>query len=307
MSATDHAATALLLKRRYPAVPILPLLLSVQAVELVWVALNYLGVERTSTNNVVRSVADLHLAHMPYSHSVSTVLGAALLMWAVLEFGLHRLQLGRAVGLGIASHIVLDLLTHAPDIALWPASTSPKIGLGLYDSAPLAALLVELLYGLTCWWIYRGGRGLLVLVSVGNLANLSLLSSAVSGPEQFLAGRPLMLVTLVAAQIVVTLWLTGLLARRPGYSRLGTRRMHRLGLRIQAGTDPEEPTCERCEPTPTSVAGRRTFPGGRHSEGMQARRAPRPKAAKPAAVGRVEYADAPPPVSSFGEDPSSLF
>jgi hypothetical protein len=57
--------------------------------------------------------------------------------------------------------------------------------------------------------------------SVGNLANLSLLSSAVPGPEQFLAGRPLMLVTLVAAQIVLTLWLTGLLARGPKRSQAG--------------------------------------------------------------------------------------
>lgn len=70
-------------------------------------------------------------------------------------------------------------------------------------------------YGVLCWWVFRGGRGLLTLIVIGNLANLSFLSSAVPGPESYLAGRPLLLVTVILVQIVVTLVLTGLLARRP--------------------------------------------------------------------------------------------
>ena len=53
----DHAATALLVKRRYPAVPLALLLISVQAMELTWVGLNYLGVERTTTEAEVRSAS----------------------------------------------------------------------------------------------------------------------------------------------------------------------------------------------------------------------------------------------------------
>jgi hypothetical protein len=213
MFAVDHAATALLLKRRYPTLPMAPLLLSVQAMELAWVMLNFLGIERTTTEPVVRSVADIHLAYMPYSHSVATGLGAALLAWLVLEFGARRPLLGRAVGLGIASHLVLDLLTHAPDIALAPGIASPKLGLGLYGAAPLAAFGVELVYGVLCWWIYRGGKGLLALVVLGNLANISLFSAAIPGPESLLAGRPLLVVTFVFVQIVVTLILVGVLSR----------------------------------------------------------------------------------------------
>lgn len=221
MFAVDHAATALLLKRRYPTVPITPLLVAVQAMELAWVALNYLGIEHTTTEPVVRSVADIHLAYMPYSHSVATALGAALLAWAVLELGFGLKPLGRAVGLGIASHLVLDLLTHGHDIVLWPGHLYPRLGLGLYDSAPLAAFGVEMVYGVLCWRVYRGGRGLLALVVLGNLANLSLFSASVPGPERLLAGRPLMVVTLVAVQILVTLVLTGLLARRATDGKTG--------------------------------------------------------------------------------------
>ena len=214
MFAVDHAATALLLKRRFPSVPMAPLLVSVQAMELAWVGLNYLGIERTTTESTVRSVADVHLAHMPYSHSVGTAVGTALIVWLIVEVGFRRAALGRALALGIASHLILDLVTHGHDIALWPGQPSPKLGLGLYDRAPFAAFVVELTYGILCWRIYRGGRGLLGLIVIGNLANLSVLSPAIPGPEQYFAGRPLLVVTVVFAQIVVTLVLVGFLSRR---------------------------------------------------------------------------------------------
>ena len=222
MFAVDHAATALLLKRKYPAVPIAPLLVAVQAMELAWVLFNFLGIERTTTEHAVRSVADIHLAYMPYSHSVVTAGGAAVLAWLAIEFGVGRAALGRAVGLGIASHLVLDLVTHAHDVALGPGLAAPRFGLGLYGSAPLVAFAIEVAYGLACWRVYRGGVGLLALVVLGNLANLTLFSAAVPGPETLLAGRPMLVVGFVLAQIVVTLTLVGVLSR----PRLSERSPH---------------------------------------------------------------------------------
>jgi hypothetical protein len=122
--------------------------------------------------------------------------------------------LGRALGLGVVSHLVLDLATHAHDIVLWPGLTNPALGLGLYGAAPSAAFLVELAYGIFCWWAYRGGRALLAVIVLGNLANLSLFSTAILGPERYLAGRPTLVVTFVFIQIVVTLVLVGVFARR---------------------------------------------------------------------------------------------
>jgi len=213
MFAVDHAATALLVKRRYPSVPIAPILISVQAMELAWVGLNYLGIERTTTATTVRSVADIQLAYMPYSHSVGTAVGAALLAWLIIEKGFGRPFLGRAVGLGIVSHLILDLATHGHDIVLWPGVATPKLGLGLYAAAPMVAFFVELIYGTFCWYVYRGGPGLLAFITIGNLANLSILSPDIPGPEQYLAGRPLLLVTFIFTQIVVSLVLVGILAR----------------------------------------------------------------------------------------------
>lgn len=214
MFAIDHAATALLLKRRYPSVPMTPLLISVQAMELAWASLNLLGIERTVTDPSVETVSNIHLAYMPYSHSVVMALGAALIAWLVLERGLRRVPLGRAVGLGIASHLLLDLVTHAADIVLWPGHISPMLGLGLYGTAPLIAFALELAFGVLCWRIYRGGRGLLALIIAGNVANVTLFSAGIPGPEELMAGHPLLVVSFVLAQIVVTLILVGVLARR---------------------------------------------------------------------------------------------
>src|SRR5262245_34585357 len=214
MFAVDHPATALLIKRRFPSVSLMPMLLAVQAMELAWVGLNYLGVERTSTENAVRSVADIHLAYMPFSHSVATGVGAALLAWRFVEKGLGRALLGRAIGIGIFSHLVLDLMTHARDIVLWPGSSAPALGLGLYNHAPMWGFALEMAYGVVCWGVYRGTRGLLAMIVLGNLTNITLFSAAIPGPEEYLAGRPLMVVTLVFVQIVVTLALTAVLATR---------------------------------------------------------------------------------------------
>jgi hypothetical protein len=150
---------------------------------------------------------------MPWSHSVATPVVAALAVWLLIEKVFGRAALGRALGIGIVSHLILDLLMHAHDIALWPGLESPKLGSGLYD-IPFTAFMVELVYGTACWAIYRGSRGLLALIVVGNLVNLPFLSPAIPWPLDFLAGRPGLIVTLILAQIIVTLLLVGLLARR---------------------------------------------------------------------------------------------
>src|SRR5262245_24432753 len=215
MFAVDHAATAVLIKRRFPTVPIAPILVSVQAMELAWVVLNYAGIERTTTESTVRSVADIHLAYMPYSHSVATAVGAALLAWLIAARGLHRRLLGLALGIGVVSHLVLDLATHAADIVWWPGSSWPPLGLGLYDRAPMWGFALEMAYGVLCWRVFRGRTALLAAIVLGNLANVTFFSAAIPGPEEFLAGHPMLAVTVVFVQIVVMLVLVGVLASAP--------------------------------------------------------------------------------------------
>ena len=102
-----------------------------------------------------------------------------------------------------------------PTARFSPGLAAPKLALGLYAAAPLTAFFVELIYGIFCWYVYRGGAALFALITIGNLANLSLLSPAIPGPEQYFAGRPMLLVTVIFVQIAVTLVLVGVLAHSP--------------------------------------------------------------------------------------------
>src|SRR5438067_6437469 len=177
MYAINHAATALVLKKRYPSVPLLALLIAVQLVEVLSVVFNYLGVERTSLEGVAT-----RLAYMPYSHSVVMMLVWAAVAWGLLHFGFGRKTLAVAVGLGVASHLVLDLATHLPDIALAPGLETIRLGSGLY-AFPLVAFAVETIYGVGCWLVFKGIRSLLSGILINNLINLPLFIAAGTPPD----------------------------------------------------------------------------------------------------------------------------
>ena len=211
MFAINHAATGLVIRKAYPHAPMVGILLSVQLMELVWVALNYLGTEQTTTEDEVTYVGDIHLSRMPYSHSVATMVGSAAVVWLIGR-GIGRPDVGAAMGLGVLSHLVLDLITHSPDITLAPGIPKLTLGLGLYARYPAAAFWLELGYGTACWWIYQGSIALLVVILAFNLANLPMFSRRLGRAIAFLAHRPKLITTVILVQITVTLVLVGLLS-----------------------------------------------------------------------------------------------
>ena len=101
MFAINHAATALIIKKEFINVPIIWLLISVQFMEMVWIILNFLGIEKTTTEKEVRYVGDVHLSYMPFSHSMVTMVGVALLSWLIISKGLRQPDIGMALGIGV--------------------------------------------------------------------------------------------------------------------------------------------------------------------------------------------------------------
>ena len=210
MFAINHAATALIIKKEFINVPVVWLLISVQFMELVWIILNFLGIEKTTTEKEVRYVGDVHLSYMPFSHSIGTMVGVALLSWLIISKELGQPDIGIAVSMGVISHLILDLITHSNDIAIAPFIKGPKFGLGLYAKYPIVAFILEIGYGILCWWIYKGGWALFTTIVVFNLANISMFSSAVTGIEKHMANRPLLITSVILVQILVTLTLVGI-------------------------------------------------------------------------------------------------
>lgn len=212
MFAINHAATALIIKKIFPDVPMAAILVSVQFIEILWVILNFLGVEKTRTENRVESVADVHLEYMPFSHSIASTIVLAAAAWILIAFGFKAIDLGTAVALGICSHLALDLISHARDITIAPFPGARKFGLGLYEK-PVLAFAFETIYGIFCWWIYGGDQTLFWTILIFNLANASFFVKGIPGPEKLLANKPMWITSVIALQIVVTAALVWLFSR----------------------------------------------------------------------------------------------
>ena len=123
MYAITHAATALIIKRRFRSAPVWPLLVSVQAIELLWVAFVYVGIEHVSY-----TADTVHLDFLPYSHSVGSTAALALMAWLFVRYRRNQPAVAVALALGIASHVFLDFIHHEPDIALLPLAAGPRFG-----------------------------------------------------------------------------------------------------------------------------------------------------------------------------------
>ncbi|HEY0664807.1 MAG TPA: hypothetical protein VGD24_01950 [Gallionella sp.] len=212
MNAINHAATALLINKKWPDVPMVPVLLSVQLVEFLWVVFNLAGIETATTEPQVRALSDIHLGYMPYSHSIAATAVLAFAVWVVVAKLLKKPAWGLALAVAVSSHIILDLATHVHDIALAPGIESPKFGLGFYG-VPFLALVVETIYGIWCWWVFRGSKALLAVIVIFNLAALSFYSAAVPGPEHLLAGHPKIFAAIIGIHIIVGLLAVGFFAR----------------------------------------------------------------------------------------------
>jgi hypothetical protein len=198
MYAINHAATALLLKKNYPAVKMFWLLIAVQFIELLWVLFNYLGIEYFTVENSV-----VHLGYLPWSHSILSTVLFALAAWALIDRGFKNRPLGIAVGLGILSHILLDLLMHEPDIRLFPFASTPAFGLNI-QNIPILAIFVETGWGVFCWWYFKGNKRLFAAILILNLMNVPTIFRLTPGSIATIDKAHFILPTFILFQILLT-------------------------------------------------------------------------------------------------------
>lgn len=134
-----HYAPALLLRARVPDAPLWALFLAVQLVDLGFFVLSFAGVER---------FVDRPGEHPPFevTSGVVTHSLATTPLWALAAFAAGAACWGRRVGAALAvataSHWLLDLIVHVPDLPLG-FTQQPAVGLGLWRR-PMASFVLEL-------------------------------------------------------------------------------------------------------------------------------------------------------------------
>lgn len=87
-----------------------------------------MGIEITTTDSQVRALDNIHLAHMPYSHSIAATIVPAFTVWLVVSRLLKKPAWELALTVAVSSHIILDLATHVNDIALAPVFETQSSG-----------------------------------------------------------------------------------------------------------------------------------------------------------------------------------
>jgi membrane-bound metal-dependent hydrolase YbcI (DUF457 family) len=118
------------------------LFIAAQFIDLIWPLLLLLGLERVRIDPGNTVVTPLNFVHYPFSHSL-----LAVLIWAGLVGGIYfyiKRDRNGAIWLAalVMSHWLLDLITHRPDLPLWPSDDSVFVGLGLWNSLA-GTLIVE--------------------------------------------------------------------------------------------------------------------------------------------------------------------
>jgi hypothetical protein len=135
-----HLAVALACKPAARKAPLGALVAGAFGLDLIWPVFLLLGVERVRIVPGYTPFTPLAFDYYPWSHSLSMALVWAIVAGRLSAMVLKNARAGLLIGLAVASHWVLDLVTHVPDLPLWPGG--PRCGLGLWNSVG-ATLVME--------------------------------------------------------------------------------------------------------------------------------------------------------------------
>lgn len=148
-----HFALGFAAKRIEPRVSLAMLFAAAQFADLLWPVLVASGVEQVRIDPGNTPFTSLDFVSYPYSHSLLW-----LMVWGVVLGVAYRrfapeVRRGVVVLLAalVVSHWVLDVVTHRPDMPIYPGS--PRVGLGLWYSIA-GTLILEFALYVSGVWLY---------------------------------------------------------------------------------------------------------------------------------------------------------
>ena len=140
-----HFAVAFAAKPVAPGASLGTLFLAAQFLDGLWPVFLLIGIEQVEIHPGDTAFTPLSFVHYPFSHSL-----AMTLLWAALfALGYAWLSKDRRAALVaaalVASHWLLDWLTHRPDLPLYPGG-SARLGLGLWNSVAGTLMIESLMF-----------------------------------------------------------------------------------------------------------------------------------------------------------------
>ena len=123
-----------------------------QFIDLIWPVFLLIGLEKVKIEPGNTAFTPLDFIYYPFSHGFLSVLIWSFLFGLVYFFIKKHLKISILLGVLVMSHWFLDLITHRPDLPLFPW-TEYKVGLGLWNHVELT-LLVELIIFFSGIYLY---------------------------------------------------------------------------------------------------------------------------------------------------------
>jgi hypothetical protein len=141
-----HYGVAFAAKRVAPRTSLGTLTFAAQLADELWPIMLLLGLEHVRITPGFMAASPLQFVDYPITHSLATGIGWGALLGGVY-YAARRYRRGAwVVAAAVLSHWFLDLPMHAPDLPLWPGS-STKVGLGAWNSIPLTIVLEGVFFG----------------------------------------------------------------------------------------------------------------------------------------------------------------
>ena len=140
-----HFAVGLAAKSVKPSVSLGTYFLAVQFVDLLWPTLLLLGVEQVAIEPGITEMTPLNFLYYPFTHSLVMAVAWGLIAFLLMYFVGKDISAGLLVAACVASHWVLDFITHRPDLPIAFAETT-KVGLGLWNNKLLTIIIETILF-----------------------------------------------------------------------------------------------------------------------------------------------------------------
>jgi len=174
-----HFAVAFAAKRAAPRVSLGTFILATQWLDGLWPIFLLLGIERVAIRPGITRFTPLDFEYYPWSHSLAMTLVWAALFAAAYYWRRRDLAAAAVLAAAVASHWVLDWISHRPDLPLYPGG--PLVGLGLWNAvaATLATEAVMFMAALALY--FRTTRAADAIGSWGLWAFLAFLVAAYLG------------------------------------------------------------------------------------------------------------------------------